>query len=212
MDQMNLGYSTKNIPIPGKMEYLQKLIDSAEKFIKSLRWRTHFFLNPSKDNKKEKNTFGFRSTKTPPKIPELKTFEDKFLDLVQNVQFNDNSNDFQKKLNQDRKEISKNERLLVAADKTTNFYKVKREDYNKLLDNNITKTYKKAPDTLEKCILEKDKAIADNLDISDRIDSTAKNQCFITIKDHKPNFRNNTKCRLINPTKSEIGKISKQIL
>ena len=38
------------------------------------------------------------------------------------------------------------------------------------------------------------------------------NMPFITLKDHKPNFRNNPTCRLINPTKPEIGKISKQIL
>ena len=31
-------------------------------------------------------------------------------------------------------------------------------------------------------------------------------------KDHKPNFVNNPTCRLINPAKSEIGKISKQFL
>ena len=34
---------------------------------------------------------------------------------------------------------------------------------------------------------------------------------FITIKDHKPNFQNNPSCRLINPYKPEIGKISQQI-
>ena len=32
------------------------------------------------------------------------------------------------------------------------------------------------------------------------------------MKDHKENFENNVKCRLINPAKSEIGKISKKIL
>ena len=32
---------------------------------------------------------------------------------------------------------------------------------------------------------------------------------FITLKDHKPNFRNSPSCRLINPAKSEIGHISK---
>ena len=31
-------------------------------------------------------------------------------------------------------------------------------------------------------------------------------------KDHKENFRNNTKYRLINPSKSEIGLISKKYL
>ena len=40
----------------------------------------------------------------------------------------------------------------------------------------------------------------------------AKQQCFVTIKDHKLNFRTNPKYRLLNPTKSELGKLSKYIL
>ena len=40
---------------------------------------------------------------------------------------------------------------------------------------------------------------------------TTKREPFITIKDHKQNFQQNTKCRLINPSKPELGKISKQI-
>ena len=32
------------------------------------------------------------------------------------------------------------------------------------------------------------------------------------MKDHKPNFSSNPKCHLINPTKSEIEKISKYFL
>ena len=35
---------------------------------------------------------------------------------------------------------------------------------------------------------------------------------FITLKDNKPNFDNKPTCRLINPTKAEISKISKQVL
>jgi hypothetical protein len=34
----------------------------------------------------------------------------------------------------------------------------------------------------------------------------------VTLKDHKPNFTNSPTCRLINPSKSEIGIVSKQIL
>ena len=43
-------------------------------------------------------------------------------------------------------------------------------------------------------------------------------ECFsdqhvsITLKDHKQNFRNNTKCRLINISKSEVGRVSKSYL
>lgn len=44
------------------------------------------------------------------------------------------------------------------------------------------------------------------------MDTTADKDAFITLKDHKPNFANKPTCRLINPTKSEIGKVSKQIL
>ncbi len=39
-----------------------------------------------------------------------------------------------------------------------------------------------------------------------------KREAFISLKDHKENFENNPKCRLINPAKSESGKLSKIIL
>ena len=41
---------------------------------------------------------------------------------------------------------------------------------------------------------------------------TEKREAFISLKDHKENFENNPKCRLINPAKSEYGKLSKVIL
>ena len=84
--------------------------------------------------------------------------------------------------------------------------------YNKLLDKNITRDYKKAPSAAENQYTEKDKNIAMKRELENRIDTTAKNEVFITLKDHKPNLSNNPKCRLINPSKPEIGKISKQIL
>ena len=40
----------------------------------------------------------------------------------------------------------------------------------------------------------------------------AKAPAYITLKGHKDNFRSAHPCRLINPCKSEIGKISKSIL
>ena len=39
-----------------------------------------------------------------------------------------------------------------------------------------------------------------------------KREAFISLKDHKENFENNPKCRLINLAKSDSGKISKLIL
>ena len=48
--------------------------------------------------------------------------------------------------------------------------------------------------------------------LDDRVEVSASRDAFITLKDHKPDFINNPTCRLINPTKSEIGIISKHIL
>ena len=49
-------------------------------------------------------------------------------------------------------------------------------------------------------------------DILNRTLTNDKNECFITLKEDKPNFKNNPKVRLINPAKNEIGRISKNIL
>ena len=40
----------------------------------------------------------------------------------------------------------------------------------------------------------------------------AKREVFITLKDHKENFKNSLPCRLINPAKREMGLVSKRIL
>ena len=54
--------------------------------------------------------------------------------------------------------------------------------------------------------------IATKLNIDRKINSITEQPAFITIKDHKPNFTTNPTYRLINPSKSELGKIIKHIL
>jgi len=54
--------------------------------------------------------------------------------------------------------------------------------------------------------------MAEQMEPEDRITITAKKPAFITIKDHKANYITNPTCRLINPTKPEIGRVSKQLL
>ena len=56
------------------------------------------------------------------------------------------------------------------------------------------------------------KTIASELQLDSRIERFSDKNAFVTIKDHKENFPNNLKCRLINPAKSQIGIVSKQIL
>ena len=77
------------------------------------------------------------------------------------------------------------------------------------MKENVTKTYKKAPEKLQKSINLEAKSIATNLKLSDRIEKLAEAPAYITLKDHKENFRSKPPCRLINPSKNEIERISK---
>ena len=76
----------------------------------------------------------------------------------------------------------------------------------------MTTTYKKTDPKTTRDINREAKNIATKLDLADRIECIADKPAFITLKDHKDNFENNPKCRLINPAKSEIGVISKHKL
>ena len=150
--------------------------------------------------------------RTHPPIEELKDFEDDMLKMIQSVKFKQVNNPFLNKLKEDTDSIQTEPKLLIAADKTTNFYKLEPSEYNDLLEKNITKSYKKAQPETTQAIHKQNKDIATKLGIDDRVDTTANKDAFITLKDHKPNFTNKPTCRLINPTKSEIGKVSKGIL
>jgi hypothetical protein len=57
----------------------------------------------------------------------------------------------------------------VAADKTRNVYKMDKNEYKDLLNNNITKDNKKVEDSVTKDISKEDKKIAENLEIDDRL-------------------------------------------
>ena len=50
------------------------------------------------------------------------------------------------------------------------------------------------------------------LKVANRISKIPLKEAFITMKDHKENFNSAPKCRLLNPTKSNVGRVSKTIL
>ena len=66
--------------------------------------------------------------------------------------------------------------------------------------------------SLPKRISREARKITKTFDVGDRVDTMAKQECFMTLKDHKEDYRTNPKYRLLNPRKSQLGKISKQIL
>ena len=146
-------------------------------------------------------------------MAELKNFENDMYDLVKNVKFKHTmQNTLQNTLKRNINDMKQENRMYVAADKTKNYYKVSKETYKEMMTQNVTKEYKKSDKKVVDKINKEDKEIAENLELDNRIYAFSERDSFITIKDHKENYINNTKCRLINPAKSEVGKISKKIL
>ena len=98
-----------------------------------MRWKAHSFLNPDTTSF-TKETYGFKSTKNPPSIEELKDFEDDMLKMIQSVKFKQINNPFLNRLKEKTDYIKNEPKLLIAADKTTNFYKLKPSTYNNMLE------------------------------------------------------------------------------
>ena len=217
MERFNFGYSVKNIPIPTERHYKLQLIDKIEAVVKRMRWKAFFFENNSEENEpnnegKQPNTYGLKSPNCPPPIKELSDFENDLFDLVKKIKFRKIQCDFQNKLNDDIQQVKSSDTTLTPADKTSNMYKLSKDKYNQILNNAITKTYKKSSQERIDKINEGGKKLAEKANISSRMSINGKNECFVTLKDHKPNFENKLPTRLINPAKNEIGRMSKSIL
>ncbi|XP_015750737.1 PREDICTED: uncharacterized protein LOC107330685 [Acropora digitifera] len=169
-----------------------------------------YFLNGTESTTNK--SYGLKSGNSSQKINELLPFEEDMTRHIQNIQFKDTKSNFQRKLNCDIKnKIKKPNTLLIPADKTTNFYTMNPSSYDKLVQENATKTYKKSNDKLVE-LNPKSAKIAKRLKLDDRIEKLATNEALVTLKNHKPNFSDHPTCHLINPSRSEIGVISKRIL
>ena len=137
-------------------------------------------------------------------------FEEDMAKLIQNLEFRKICDDFQRQLRADAKRIMSSSALFVPADKSRNLYEVGKDQYTKLLHDNVTKHYRHAPSGTYDEINAEVQKIATKLEIADRLDTQAQKEAFLTIKDHKENFPNSIPCRLINPAKTELGMVSKR--
>ena len=145
MESKNLGYSVKNIPLSSKDVYLKTLIHKTEHFVRRLRWKVFHFLNKSNNNDDdERNTFGFRSPLSPPRNQLIYEFENDLYNMIKTIEFKPVKNNFQKQISSDLKSIKNSNKIFVPADKTRNMYGLEPKEYEKLLNDNVTKTYKKS--------------------------------------------------------------------
>ena len=231
LDPLHFGsdYSMKNIPIPTKNEHQRKLIIQASFFINKLRWYVLNFLTKYKNNPNikadsklnmndsthfddEHQTYGFRSERAAPFVPELQEFEKKFWNLIKNIKYFNRTNEFQKKLQNDLNQLRKLDKIVIFADKSSKLYCASVDEYLYEVRNNVTREYKKATtEKVQESNMESAK-IAKNLKLDDRMEGHTPSNCFITIKDHKEDFPSKVNVRLIAPSKSDIGKVSKVII
>ena len=156
-----------------------------------------------------KETYGFKSKHHPGQWKESEIFEIDTCNVVSSRKYRKSIDDFQEQMKEDISSINSSPDVFVFADKTNIIYKAPPEEYKKLLEENVTKTYKKSTERLEKSINLEAKIIAKKLDLVERVECLTKKSAFITLKDLKENFQASLPCRLINPSQSELGKVSK---
>ena len=212
LEAKDFGYSLKNIPIPSQGAYLKCLVEKIESLIIRMRYKVIFRENSNDVSLKTFNNYGFKSKKTPSQNELLKPFEDELVSLVRRIKFKTVKDPFLKKLKEDVENINRSEEVYVFADKTTNFYPISKENYQKIKFENISSRYKKSVIPLNNEINNEAADIAVDLKLHDRMEAYAQKEAFMTFKDHKDDFVNRPQCRLINPAKTEIGKVSKTIL
>ena len=211
MDPFHFPYSLKNIPIPPEKSFIKQTIDKTANFISRIRWATDVFLFPDK-YENERNNYGFKSNRTAPVSILLKPFEDELYETIANLEFHEFRSEFQNKMADSVAKINKSPNVFLLGDKTSNIYEVSVDFYNKYHLINITKDYKIVDDNLVHLTNQEAAVIAKKLDIADRVEIMSRKEGFMSLKDHKPDFQTNPKFRLINPAKSQIGNISRDIL
>ena len=126
MEKITFNYSTKNIATVSREFYEKCMLEQMEKLFKNMRWKAFFSLNPKKKST-DKETYGFRSKKHPPAIDEMATFESRMTTLIQNIEYTERINEFQQRISADIKNATRDNKMIIKADKTTNFYKVEKK-------------------------------------------------------------------------------------
>ena len=152
---------------------------------------------------------GLKPWNTPPHIKEMGKFEAEMIGIVKEIKFRKMRNNIQQKMYEDMRKFKESEKIFVNSG---NLYKIEKEKYRQMIFKEVVKNYKKAPPDLEKELKNETKMLAHKLGIVDRVEKYNTKNCFITIKDHESNFKTNPECRLINPARTQIGRICKIIV
>ena len=108
--------------------------------------------------------------------------------------------------------MGKSGKIWVKADRSKNIYQVTPYEYEQILNNKITESYR-----IDHCsipaLINKDTAkFASKLQIVDRLGKIDEKCPYILFIDNKNNFQDRKQARLINPTKTELDSVYKDLM
>ena len=141
---------------------------------------------------REKETYGFKTTRLPDPKDSLTSFENAMYNLISNIMFKNHVDSFQKELRNDVKEINSSDGVLVHGDKSNNIYVVPKKSYNKMVDDSVTKTYRKAAANTKNEIDLEGSEIAERLELADRMEVFAEKEPFYYSKRSQSQLRYQT--------------------
>ena len=104
----------------------------------------------------------------------MKEFEKDMQTMIESIKFRSSQNRFRKKLKEDLKLINSSKTIFLSADKTQSFYEIPKDDYEKIIHENVTKKYKKPNTSLPKRISRESRKIAKTFDVANRVDTMTK--------------------------------------
>ena len=93
-------------------------------------------------------SYGLKSDGSVPQERDLIQSKDDLVRIVEELNFCKVKNDFQKMLFEDMKKVQTLKKTLTSADKTSSIYRLNKNNYQNLLRNAITTTYKKPSENI----------------------------------------------------------------
>lgn len=106
--------------------------------------------------------YGLKDLNCPPKIKEITNFENNLTNLLKNIIFNATKSSFHQHLTKNIRTKKSTKTTLIFTDQTSNLYNLPKEQYEKLLNNAITTSYKNVRKTQEDQINKQGKNILKN--------------------------------------------------
>ena len=149
MEKKTYNYSTKNTPKPSEQNYKLQLAEKTKIFIKRIRWKAIMYNTGCKQNGYVEK-YGLITLHSPKQVKELSASEKDLIAVVKDIKFRNTTSDFQTILQKDFRLIHNSKKTLTFTDKTSNKYRLTKEEHNTLLWNAITLKYKKTNTKIKK--------------------------------------------------------------